>query len=384
MVIPETAEILSEIINVNDQGTEYILLNGSEHKIWLIPKKNIKCGFQIFQPGSTKGRIIKIVLPYIKVVRPVLHLLNIDEMKFGVECNIDRILKSIINKNVEPIYSFYIGDSAFEENRKVVIQISDNTKIFGYAKFSKEETIANSYIKEVETLNWLYSKGISSIPRVIWSGSVNNQFGFIQSTEKSGNEATISYLTAQHWAFLDKANKKTSEVINFVGSEFHKELYEFRLLIGQSIWKNKNLLIDVIDFILEYYTNRPMKVAFFHGDFTPWNICYRGDYIFVFDFEYAHKTFPEWLDPFHFITQVGIMTKNLSGDEIYKQFMDDEKVFATHMENPKINFLCYLIHILYFYYKRWNGNLPEDERCNKVRLQLVKRCYQTLLHLGVL
>lgn len=378
-VIAETAEILREIIDTGNESKNYILLNGSDHKIWLIPQSNIRSGLRIYQPGSIKGRAIKKVLPFIIHFKPLLRLLNINKMKFSVVSSIDNVFRRNISENDELIYSFYIGNTVFEANRKVVVQISDGTRILGYAKFSKEETVVNSFKKEIETLNWLYSKGISGIPRVIWSGRTDRQFGFIQSTEKSGKEATVEYLTARHWSFLENINKKTSSVVEFTGSEFDRELNEFRILIWQSKWRNKDLLINAIDYIEKYYANRPMKTAFFHGDFTPWNICCRDDYIFVYDFEYAHRSFPEWMDPFHFITQVGIMTRNLSGDEIYKQFLKQENEFRKYMADPKHNYLCYLIHIICFYNRRWNGTLPEDERSNRVWLRLIEKCYQALM-----
>ena len=67
-----------------------------------------------------------------------------------------------------------------------------------------------------------------------------------------------------------------------------------------------------------YYTEHKFAVSFSHGDFTPWNVCYNKDDLFVFDFEYAQKDFPVAMDVFHYLTQVGILMKNAGAEEIFQ------------------------------------------------------------------
>jgi hypothetical protein len=70
------------------------------------------------------------------------------------------------------------------------------------------------------------------------------------------------------------------------------------------------------------------------------------------------------------------MSNNLNADDIYKKFMKEKKNFSKFINDPEIGYLCYLIYILYFYCKRWNCKLPEDERSCRVWIGLVKKIGQ--------
>lgn len=377
-VIAETAEILDGIIAKDSHGDKYLLLNGSDNKVWLLPNNNIKGGLQIYQPSSAKGRLAKRLLPYCKEMEHILALLHIESMRFYIKDDINSVIQSALNGKNQLVYTFYIGDSSFVANKKVILQISSDNRILAYAKFTKEKTVSKSFQAEVETLRWLSNKGVTSIPGILWAGNVYNESGFIQSTEKSGNEPIVEKLTANHWKFLEMLYSKTACIAGVSSSDYGKELDELYQLFGESTWESKKMLLNVLEYIRTHYSKNQMDFAFFHGDFTPWNICYKENHIFVFDFEYSHKCFPEWLDPFHFITQVGIMSGNLSGNEIYQQFLNQEDEFGKYMKNPKLKFLCYLVHIIGFYYKRWNRDLSESERSCKVWIQLMHRCYGDL------
>ena len=86
-----------------------------------------------------------------------------------------------------------------QSNRKVIIQIFNGCRIFGYAKFGLEQIVLDSFDKEVDTLLYLGNNGIHGIQKVLWSGKIGQLGGFIQSTNRKGGEQTIYTLEKEHW-----------------------------------------------------------------------------------------------------------------------------------------------------------------------------------------
>lgn len=377
-MINETSTILDEMIDVTKDGEIYLLLNGSDNKVWLFPKDCIQQGLQMYHPGSIKGKIVKRLLPYIKEWKSILPFFRAEQIRVHVKDDVLSVLQNVMGEHECLKYSFYVGDSRFVANRKIIVQIADKNEVVAYAKFTNEKTVGQTFEKEYKDLEWLASKGVSGIPEILWSGNINGQVGFVQSAIKKQQNLSVNELTNQHWVFLENLYKATGKNINFQSSSFSRELKQFEQLLEKSTWKSKDILLGVINYVREYYADETMKVSFYHGDFTPWNMTWQLENLFVFDFEYAIREYPAWLDAFHFITQVGILSDRLSGDEIYQKFIEQEAEFCLHMEAPKFHYLCYLIHILSFYYKRWNGELSEEEHSCKVWLRLIEKCFEDL------
>ena len=53
-----------------------------------------------------------------------------------------------------------------------------------------------------------------------------------------------------------------------------------------------------------------------HADFTPWNTFLAHDHLYAFDWEYARRTYPLYLDRYHFFTQTAIFEKHWGAEEI--------------------------------------------------------------------
>ena len=97
------------------------------------------------------------------------------------------------------------------------------------------------------------------------------------------------------WAFLQQLNEKTVVDCMFENTDF------FRSLIGLqenlSVLERNGFNVECVKSgiykILNYYANvRNYSVC--HRDFTPWNMFYENDILFVFDFEYAQYTYPKY------------------------------------------------------------------------------------------
>jgi len=62
--------------------------------------------------------------------------------------------------------------------------------------------------------------------------------------------------------------------------------------------------------------------GFVHGDFTPWNMYFSKDKIFLYDWESVHQSMPRGFDHFHFIIQQGILIDRMPWEKIYEIIVD--------------------------------------------------------------
>ncbi len=383
-MISVTKEVLEDVLEVCDEGdTFFVVENRNNNKTWLLPREDVKCGLQIYQPTSFKGKAMKMFLAHCVKTDALLHLLKIKKGRYALKENVREAIQNTFCVQTDSFqYSVYIGDTKFAENRKAILQISANRKLKGYMKITREEVVKQAFLSEVNALRRLKSQGIRSIPEVLWEGDIGNRYCFIQSTEKEGNEPVVRTLTQQHWNFLDELYSQTSHDIDFIGSDYCKLLDDFYAIMQRSNWQSKQFICDVINLLKMKFSGKKIQAAFIHGDFTPWNICVKPDRVFVFDFEYSKQDFPAGFDAFHFITQVGALSFRQTGDEIFQTFKKQEKEHAMRIENPTLYYLCYLLYIMSFYYRRYGESFSENERVCVVWMEIIQQCLHDLIERG--
>lgn len=383
-MIRETEELLNGFCKIGKTGMPYLMLNGNDHKIWLIPCHSVKSGLQIYQPASLKGRIVKRFLPYMVWCIPLLKTAGIFRVGIQWENAFYDVVSEAFGQRAEGLeYAIYTGDTRFAENRKIVVQFAALKTILGYGKFSDDPVACAAFERETDILGQLAEKRVTGIPSIRWKGKQATYYGFIQTTEKEGNEPVVKELTSAHWNFLCEIRRKTIKEVPFQGSQFALNLQEFYKMFSCSNWSRRTAILSGIQWLNRYYSDHPLRVSLFHGDFTPWNVCVKKKHIFVFDFEYAEKEYPEGMDAFHFLTQVGIISENLTAQQIFEKFQKNKEQFASCTEWPALTYMCYLIHILGFYFKRWNQKLKETERSCNIWLDLLEKCYLEVNQKGI-
>lgn len=371
-MIQETKYILESIAEFYKDGSNYYILNGGDNKVWLLPLANVRRGMEIYTASSLKGVILKILLPWTIKIPFVQWFLSIEKIHLSLKQDVQSVLDGICS---EPVLSMYMGNAMYPQNRKVIVQIANNSKVLGYAKFGLEEIILVTFCKEVNTLKLLEHKGIQGIPRVLWSGKVGQVEGFIQSTNRKGGEQTIYTLKNEHWDFLKKLKDATRKEVDYASSSYSNIMHSFGETLIDTEWRCKDMLLGCIERIDRHYTEHKFLVCFSHGDFTPWNVCYNKGDLFVFDFEYAQEDFPIAMDVFHYVTQVGILVKNADAEEIFQDVMNYSGQLKEFVEDIKFSYIQYLLYIIAFYYNRMGNQLSEDERSCKIWIKLIELCF---------
>ena len=119
-MIQETATILESIVEIDEKGNDYYILNGSDNKVWLLPSADVRKGLEIYGASSLKGVLLKTFLPWIIKMSFIQKSLAIENVCLSLKQNVKEILDEI---SPEYLLSMYLGNTEYAQNRKVIIQV---------------------------------------------------------------------------------------------------------------------------------------------------------------------------------------------------------------------------------------------------------------------
>lgn len=358
---------------------QYVIIPNSDNKVWIMPCKNMNMAMNLYQPSSIKGKLLKLLLPYSYKLKLVRKFVGIKLVNISIEDVFINKIESILGfRDLE--YSFFLGTPSIHQ--KATIQIYKNNKILGYCKVSNNKEIINLFNKEKDILNYLHDKGVNSIPNCLFSGKLTNTVNvFVQSTVKSCKSKVIHEINKKHIDFLKELEEKTKVYCTYEESDFKQSIERLKLNIN--IFKDnleQEVILNAIK-IVENVMGNNTEFSVYHNDFTPWNMFFEKDNLFVFDFEYAKKTYPSLIDIFHFFTQTAIFVRKEDASVIYmnfkKQFINGE--LKDLFSNPSKYYMCYLIDIISLYVSRDKGQFSEDVEHNmKIWIELLNNLNEDL------
>ena len=102
----------------------------------------------------------------------------------------------------------------------------------------------------------------------------------------------------------------------------------------------------------------------------PWNMFIEKGKLFVFDWEYARKTYPPFLDKYHYFTQTAIFERHWSEKEILEYVKSEDGKWID-----KHTYCLYLLDILSRFTLREKGNIGKDlDNCFKIWIKLLNAC----------
>ena len=361
---------------------QYIKINNSENKIWILPVKNLQCAFALYQPTSKRGNMIKKWLPllmHIPVIKwVVMSALHIENINYSISNDICREIETCFKEYdfEELSLAFFLGTPSVHQ--KVTIQIAEKGNILGYCKISDKAEIWEMFQHEKQILDYLHKKEVIGIPRCLFCGQVSeNKYAFIQTTKKSISSKMFCELKDVHIQFVTEMITKTKQVCTFEDTDYYERLIWIENNV--EILSRKNLEtrgIEKIIHVIKKYFNDVKEYSVYHGDFTPWNVIVESNELFAFDFEYAKKTYPCGLDLFHFFSQIELYQRESSVDEIIrnfqKTFIKDERIKALY-DDAYIFYLAYLIDVISMYTRRDYGDFDKGNREKiEIRLKLIE------------
>jgi thiamine kinase-like enzyme len=363
-----------------DIEKKHIYIKNKDGKEWFFDTRDIRNSLCLYQPSSFKGKLIKVILPSVKhfsiTYKIILRLIGAKYSDYALSQDLLKFICDTFNISPEMLrYSVFGGTLC--KHQKTTIQICNKNLILGYCKISSDDKIGELFEHEAEILEYLNSLHIGNIPKCLFCGKLSKtSYIFVQSTNKNVKSKFYNAITNQIVSFERSIMEKTICRCNFIDSDYCKMLdsLEEKLGIIEKYFRNFKFVVkEAINFAK---TNLKFKSDYYfsHRDFTPWNIYYTDDKLFVFDFEYARKSYPEFVDLFHFFTQSMFFEFRFSPERVYEKFLKSV-IFQTLCDQPQVFYLYYLLDYIELYLSRekdtWSCKIEEEIA---LRMQLLRFC----------
>lgn len=340
-------ELLNKIY-LKDSMSGHIVFSHAD-KTWVIPEDGVKVGMDMYQPSTCMGKKLK--KRVLKGKSAPFFAKNTEISKESIKLNslIEEKIKEMIDISDMKIATF-MGDSSSFQNNKATMQIYRDDRIFAYIKITTDEKIFETLKKEAKLLEKLSSLGIKNIPRVLGLDKTEEFYLFAQSTDKPvGQEVKLEF-GKQQIDFIKDITDQTKTKINYEETDFYKSvnyLKENLMFFDEVKRKTLQKAINEIEKL-----SGEIDVAFFHGDYTPWNVYYKDEEIYAFDFEYCSETMIPYMDLFHYITQLSRMGLGNTATGTVRFFEHQCELLKDTVEDIEFTYTCYLVWVISFYHKR--------------------------------
>ena len=355
-------------------SNQYYRIENADGKVWIIPVKHLRAGLCLYQPSGWRGKLLKVLLPYFHLVPNVRKLAHVEVCNYELPEGLRKMICSVIGKE-EFLFSVFLGTPC--SHQKTTIQIFDRKRIICYCKVSDSDEIARLFYDEKEILDFLQKKGVEGVPRCLFCGKIEESgYAFVQSTSKTLSSRVIHDWNNLHDDFLNELYAKTSGEVLFDESDYYKSLLE---LISHLDWlpndDARKVVQAAVEGVIKQYVGKNVKYCVYHADFTPWNMFSQSGSLFVFDWEYARKSYPPFLDRYHYFTQTAIFEHHWSEKEIL-EYMGS----ANGNWINKYTYCLYLLDIISRYTLREKGNIGNSlDYCFRIWLKLLRVCETSCL-----
>jgi len=317
------------------QGNTYYSFSNWEGKKWTIPVNNSKVALCLYEPSGIKGKMLKKFFNISQKMGVINKLLKGDYVNIDISQNLQNILINSFGEDLE--YSLFWGTPCIDQ--KITIQVYRGKTILGYCKIGHSERTKQLFEHEKRILNKLQNSNMKHVPKCIFEGTVGENNVFLQNTEKDYSSTTLSGFSEIHEKFLQNLYQNTSEIKFFEETDFYYELIFLKnnliLLDSEMRYKVEACINDIMDKL----KNKKVEWGIVHRDFTPWNTCFNGENLYVFDFEYALFNAPNCIDRCHFLFQ-----------KYY--FENDKKSLEEIKKVNKYELIYYMISYLSLYLRR--------------------------------
>ena len=306
--------ILQNII-AEGSGSPFYRLANAEGKAWLMPVRHLRVGMKLYQPSGRKGKWLKRLFPWLHRNPFVRHCVHAESLR----CDLREEVRGHLNElfgNCPLDFSIFCGTPCVHQ--KITMQISVGENILGYAKFTDAAHIAGLFRREAELLGELWQKGMRHIPQPLFCGQFESGITmFVQSTAKTLRAKTLHRWTPLHDEFLARLYACTQQRLPFEQTDYYCTMQQ---LSAHFDWlpdaDTQQAARWAYDHIMQKWVGQTIDTGACHADFTPWNTFLAHDHLYAFDWEYARRTYPLYLDRYHFFTQTAIFEKHWGAEEI--------------------------------------------------------------------
>ncbi|MGM9758575.1 MAG: phosphotransferase [Parabacteroides sp.] len=330
-------QVLSNMLHYGS-GERFYRFANADGKTWLMPVHGLRTAMGLYQPSGRNGKLLKRLFPLLHRFRIVRKVIHAESMLCTLHNELRQLLEKIFcTTNLE--YAIFCGTPCVHQ--KITMQISKGKQVLGYSKFTENKAVILLFQQEAQMLKELEQAGIRDIPKALYCGQLDNGvWMFVQSTKKSTQSRVLHHWTKLHEEFLNRLYHCTQQPIEFEKGDFYQRLYE---LMTHLEWLPKEVEEQQIRIaynrLLKRWGGKRVLFAAYHADFTPWNMFVEKGRLFVFDWEYAQRSYPLHLDRYHFFTQTAIFERHWGVGQIIEylhsndgRWMDKEDYTAYLMD----------------------------------------------------
>lgn len=345
----------------------YYTLTNADGKCWVMPARGMRMAMHLYQPSGVKGKLLKRLFPWLHALPPVRRVLHTVPVSYRLADDLQVLVDSLFGAGVE--WALFGGTPCVHQ--KATLQFWREGKILGYLKLCNHADVYRLFAHEQSVLNELEDAGLTDVPRCLGCGELRpGLWFFAQSTTKTGQSRVPHVWTPSHEAFLLRLAEKTQRSCDFDETDFYAALLQLQKHTDWLPEGAQTVVTAALDKVLGHYAGQTVSCCAYHGDFTPWNMFVEGGRLFVFDWEYSARSYPQGLDYYHFVTQSAIFEQHAGAAEIWLQM---QQHVAENVEN-RLKYSCYLLDILGRFCLREKGAAQGDElRCMEIWTELLRR-----------
>ena len=364
--------MLDLILHQDKAGQSFCQVTNSDGKTWLIPRSDIRTSLEIYQPNSVRGVLFKSLLPFVAWSGRLCSIVGISTDSF----ELDEAIRSLVDR----LYGSECQVAAFSgtpsPDQKVTIQVSQNKIVRGYLKVANSSKVSRLLYAEAAALGYLKVHGVTHIPMVRYVGRVGTVWCLVQNNIKHKRFYSPVQLTSCHWDFLDQMTAKTLCTAQFEDTDACNTLKELGARVSMLNVEEQLVVAKAMAELDDVWAGKRGQFAFYHGDFTPWNTAINPDGLWAFDFEYAMKLYPPYLDTFHFFIQTKLFIERAGIDEITQGISRLFRMLKNRVEtDPVLLFRFYLLTIINLYLGRGDVLGTQEREFLSMRLQLLQKSW---------
>lgn len=328
----------------------------ADGKWWVIPVHGMKLALAIYQPGSTKGRLLKCFLPHFWRFPFFLKLMHGSIGRFNLHQFISDACREVF-ESASLEWSMFGGTPSSDS--KITIQCDCDNRIMGYCKVTDNPDIALRLFKHesllLEFLN-SFEDLHDRVPQALkYAKTDDDLYMFIQSTVKTLHSREVHRWTPLHQRFQSTLHNLTGTLMKAAETD--------TFLSIRKLYDSCDTLIphELCDFVAEsalqiltYQSDIMVNAVVTHRDFTPWNMIVSDKGLFVFDWEYGIYHGIPGLDKCHFLIQTAIFEQHASPDAIIRMLKKYEDIDSTLLK-------MYLLDMISLYAFRCGGQWSDSD-----------------------
>ena len=334
-----------------EAGSVFYRIENADGKVWLMPLKNMQVAMNLYQPSGIKGKLLKAFFPYVHGCSWVQQVVHARKITCGLHEKLCRILCDSFGQDK---LEFAVFGGTPCVHQKVTIQVSVGKRILGYVKVTDSSEIQGLFVREQQLLEDLQKVGVKGIPNSLFCGEVDrDMFAFVQTTVKTSDSQVPHRWGEQQEDFLKELEAATRRRMRFEESDYYRTL---KSLLAHMDWLPASVdaswVNSMVSNLLTRYCGQWVEYSAYHADFTPWNMFIESGQLFVFDWEYAQRSYPPCLDKYHFFTQTAIFEKHWEAAQVIRYLQSEE---GKWMDRER--YVLYLVDMIARFILRERGSI---------------------------